>query len=316
VTNRRSYVLVSPCRDEAEYLTRTLESVAAQTVPPTRWIIVDDGSVDATPAILAEYAKKLPYLEVVRRDDRGGRSVGPGVIQAFYAGLEHVELDAFEYVCKLDVDLELPPRYFESLIEWMEREPRLGTCSGKPYFHDPRTGRYQEETSGDEMSAGMTKFYRVECFREIGGFVREVMWDGIDCHRCRMQGWLAASADRPDLRFTHLRPMGSSHKGLWTGRVRWGYGQYFMGTSPLYLLASAAFRLPLFPPVTGSLGMIWGYVKSAARGLPRYDDADFRMFLRDYQRECLIRGKREATRRFDERQAGVWNARHVPPPPA
>jgi len=36
------------------------------------------------------------------------------------------------------------------------------------------------EICGDEMVVGRTKFYRVACFREIGGFVRQVMWDGID----------------------------------------------------------------------------------------------------------------------------------------
>ena len=83
---------------------------------------------------------------------------------------------------------------------------------------------------GDENSVGMIKFYRTACFKQIGGFVRELMWDGIDCHRCRMLGWIAVSWDDPDLHFEHLRPMGTSHKNWWTGRVRHGVGQYFMGT--------------------------------------------------------------------------------------
>ena len=67
---------------------RTLDSVAAQTISPATWIVVDDGSSDDTPKILEEYARKLPFLRVVRRTDRGKRSVGPGVIEAFYQGLE------------------------------------------------------------------------------------------------------------------------------------------------------------------------------------------------------------------------------------
>ena len=84
----RRYLLISPCRDEAQYLRRTLDSVAAQSVPPALWVVVDDGSTDETPEILEEYARRLPYLRVVRRTDRGRREVGPGVIEAFYAGLE------------------------------------------------------------------------------------------------------------------------------------------------------------------------------------------------------------------------------------
>lgn len=289
---------------------RTLDSVAAQSIPPALWIVVDDGSTDTTPQILAEYASRLPYLRVVQRTDRGGRSVGPGVIQAFYAGLEGMDLDRFDYLCKLDMDLDLPPRYFELLMRRMEAEPRLGSTSGKPYFVHPQTGKLVPEVCGDEMTLGASKFYRVTCFREIGGFVRQVMWDGIDCHRARMLGWLAESVNDAELRFLHLRPMGSSQKGIWHGRVRAGFGQYFMGTSPLYYLAVALARLPAHPALTGSVAMLWGYFSSAVRGVPRYDDAEFRRFLRHYQHLALRVGKREAIRRINEERAPRWEAAH------
>jgi biofilm PGA synthesis N-glycosyltransferase PgaC len=309
----RRYVLISPCRDEAKYMRRTLDSVMAQSVPPALWVVVDDGSTDETPRILESYQDRMPYLRVVRRTDRGVRSVGPGVIEAFYAGLDTVQLDDYDYVCKLDLDLDLPPRYFELLMERMEANPRLGTSSGKPYFYS-KLGRLVPEVCGDEMSVGMTKFYRVECFKEIGGFVRQVMWDGIDCHRCRMLGWIAESLDDEDLRFIHLRPMGSSHKGIWTGRVRMGFGQYFMGTAPSYLVSSAIFRLLRHPVLIGSIAMLWGYFSSALRRVDRYDDPEFRAFLRNYQRSCLRLGKRRATERINEAQGSVWRARRSLPP--
>jgi poly-beta-1,6-N-acetyl-D-glucosamine synthase len=298
MSRQRRYVVISPCRDEAAFMRRTLESVARQTVPPTKWIVVDDGSKDDTPRILAEYAERLPYLQVVRRDDRGRRSVGPGVIEAFYAGLAAVDLDEYDYVCKLDLDLQLPPKYFEIMMQKMAADPRLGTCSGKPYFPD-KTGRLVSEGCGDENSVGMIKFYRVECFRDVGGFVREVMWDGIDGHRCRMAGWKARSWDEEELRFVHLRPMGSSDKGIWNGRQRHGYGQYFMGTSPLYMLASSLYRAARPPYLIGGAGMLVGYIKAAMRGAPKYQDKAFRAFLRRYQRECLLNGKRVATERIE-----------------
>src|SRR5271156_6341191 len=175
VNPSRRYLLISPCRDEAQYLRRTLDSVASQSVQPAAWVIVDDGSTDETPAILEEYARRLPYLRVVRRTDRGRREVGPGVIEAFYAGLNTVRLEDFDYLCKLDMDLDLPVRYFELLMQRMESDLRIGTTSGKPWFVHPQSGALEPEVCGDEMSVGMTKFYRVDCFREIGGFVRQVM---------------------------------------------------------------------------------------------------------------------------------------------
>jgi len=292
---------------------RTLDSVAAQTLPPACWVVVDDGSSDDTPGILAEYARKLPFLRVVRRADRGGRKVGPGVVEAFYDGLATVDLGQFDYVCKLDMDLDLPRRYFELLVLRMEREPRLGSCSGKPWFVHPRTGALVPETCDGAMSLGASKFYRVSCFREIGGFVRQVMWDGIDCHRARMLGWMVEAVDDEDLRILHLRPMGSSQQGIRAGRVRTGFGQYFMGTSPLYFLASAVYRLPKHPVLSGSAAMLWGYFSSAIRRLPRYPDLEFRRFLRRYQHACLLMGKKAAARRMAAERARVWHAAHAVP---
>jgi biofilm PGA synthesis N-glycosyltransferase PgaC len=309
VNPSQRYLLVSPCRDEARYLRRTLDSVAAQSVPPALWVVVDDGSTDETPAILEEYARRLPYLRVVRRTDRGSRQVGPGVIEAFYAGLDQVRLEDFDYLCKLDMDLDLPVRYFELLMQRMESNPRIGTTSGKPWFVHPQSGALEPEVCGDEMSVGMTKFYRVACFKEIGGFVREVMWDGIDCHRARMLGWIAESVDLEPIRFVHLRPQGASQKGIWTGRLRAGFGQYFMGTSPIYYLAVALHRLPSHPALIGSVAMLWGYFRSWLQSLPRYDDLEFRRFLRAYQHACLRIGKRAATAQVDAERAGLWYAR-------
>src|SRR5215472_6782828 len=105
MTDTRSYVLISPCRDEAQYMRQTLDSVIGQSIRPTKWIIVDDGSTDETPSILAEYEKKYSWINPKE----------------------------FEYLCKLDLDLRLPPTYFEILIQKMKANSRIATCSGKAY---------------------------------------------------------------------------------------------------------------------------------------------------------------------------------------
>jgi glycosyltransferase involved in cell wall biosynthesis len=316
----RRYCIVTPCRDEAKYARRTLDSVTSQREPPALWVIVDDGSKDDTPKILDEYAARFPFIRVVRRVDRGDRKVGAGVIEAFYTGYETIDPSEFDYVCKLDLDLVLPPAYFAGLMDRMEAEPRVGTCSGKPYFFPPGTpddhvefplstaqGLISEKI-GDENSVGASKFYRTRCFRDIGGFVRQVMWDGIDGHRCRQLGWIAASWDDPELRFVHLRPMGTSHKNWWTGRMRWGFGQYFMGTPPVYMMASAAYRMTRPPVVAGGLAMMHGYFKAMLEKQERYGDDEFRRFLRRYQWACLLKGKARATSEINARQANAWKA--------
>lgn len=321
MTASRRYCLVTPCRDEERYARRTLDAVIAQTIRPALWVIVDDGSSDDTPRILAEYAERHPFIRIVRRPDRGDRKLGGGVIDAFYEGYHSVDSSHFDYVCKLDLDLDLPRGYFETLMTRMEADPRIGTCSGKPYFvrHNAPAASIEfpivntrglvSEMLADDNSVGMIKFYRTACFQQIGGFVRELMWDGIDGHRCRQLGWIATSWDDPELRFIHLRPMGTSHRNWWTGRVRHGIGQYYMGTDPIYLLASAAFRMTRPPRIVGGLAILRGYFGSMIQRRQRFGDVTFRRFLRSYQRACLLKGRAAATRELELRQLPVWNAR-------
>jgi glycosyltransferase involved in cell wall biosynthesis len=302
------YVLISPCRDEQDYMRRTLDSVIAQTRKPDLWVVVDDGSTDATPDILAEYATCHDWITVFRKPDRGARAVGPGVVEAFYYGLDRIDMRSFDYLCKLDLDLDLPPTYFETLTARMAADPRLGSASGKPYMRLP-SGELISEKCGDEMSVGMTKFYRRTCFEAIGGFVREVMWDAIDCHKARQIGWTVRSWDEPALRFEHLRPMGSSQKGILTGRARHGFGQYYMGSDPLFVTASCIFRMTHPPYMIGGLASLWGYFMAWLRQVPQHDEAALRGFVRHYQRCALLRGKTRAIAAIEAERAALWESR-------
>jgi hypothetical protein len=226
--------------------------------------------------------------------------VGPGVVEAFYDGLSRVDLQDFEYLCKLDADLELPPRYFERAMERMEADPYLGNFSGK-LFVRRSDGVLIEEFTGDEDAVGPAKFYRVGCFEEIGGFVREVAWDGIDGHICRMKGWIALSEDDPEMRIVHLRPMGSSQRNIWVGRLRWGRGKYFMGSAWYYVTAASIFRMSQRPWIVGGVAIMLGYLGAALRRHRRYDEPHYLRFLRRYELRSLLFGKRRTLERYAER---------------
>jgi len=300
LSSQRRFCVIAPCRDEEAHLEVSLSTLLGQSERPTRLIVVDDGSTDRTPEILERMLRGVPYATVVQSRKGGRRVLGGGVVQAFDVGLTEVDLDEFDYVCKIDLDLRLPPDYFSRVIDLLARDPHLGTVSGKPYFFDARGERHWE-VCGDENSVGMTKIYRVAAFRDIGGLVPEVMWDAIDCHEMRRRGWRAASVHGEGLEFEHMRPMGSSDRSILTGRARHGRGQYFMGTTPEFLLASAVRRLLEPPAVSGSVAMVLGYLRAAFARIPRYGDVGFRRDLRRYQREALVRGKREAALRWEER---------------
>ncbi len=266
--------------------------MVAQTILPDLWVIVDDGSTDETPDIVAQAMKTHNWIRLHCRADRGERKLGPGVIDTFYDGLSLVDIDDYDYICKLDGDLAFGSTYFERLFQKFDADPRLGTASGKSWIRVDT--RLVPERTSDDFSQGQSKLYRVACFKDIGGFVHEVMWDGIDCHRCRMCGWKAQSFQDEELKFVHLRPMGSSFKSIFHGRLRWGRGQYFMGTHWLYALGIAVYRMFERPFIVGGLCILAGYIQGCLRRTPRYPDPDFRRHLHRWQLARLRLARRLA----------------------
>jgi biofilm PGA synthesis N-glycosyltransferase PgaC len=274
-------VVISPVRDESMYLRLTMDSMVAQTFRPMEWILVDDGSTDATPDIVREYAVKYAFIRLVPRQNRGFRKLGGGVIAAFNFGVEHIEHKDYEYIAKLDGDMSFGPLYLEHMFRKFDEDPKLAAVSGKVYRDED--GRYIEESHIDEQVAGQFKLYRRTAFEDIGGFVQHLSWDGIDVHTAWMRGWTTFSYYHPQAWLWHHRIMGSSDKHIYVGRLRWGRGNWYMGYHPLYAIATGINRMREKPKFIGGLLMIFGYFWSCLRGLPRYENIEFRRYLRRWQ---------------------------------
>jgi len=310
-----TYALVTPVRDEEEFVERTLASVVAQTILPALWVIVDDGSTDGTPEIVEGYAAKHDWIRLVRRGSDGVRRVGGGVVLAFNQGWEIARESGCEFVCKLDGDLIMPPGYFAEMLALMAADPRLGTVSGKAWYPGASNvaksfdGELISEKIQDDVSVGAAKFYRVAALDDIGGLEPMVMWDGIDCYKMRMLGWRAASIDLPRLRFIHLRPMGSSDRGILTGRRRHGLGHWFMRSSFPFFFVSVLRRLPYRPVLMGSLAILQGYFQAMFSGAPRLADRELGAYIRRYQRAILTLGRTAAKARFEADGEAVWQHR-------
>lgn len=291
IGNPPRYIVVSPVRDEEAYLPATIASVASQTIPPTEYILVDDGSTDSTADIIREAAKTHPFIRYVRRSNRGERKVGAGVVEAFYDGYAAIAATSYDFICKMDGDLTVGRTYFETLFSRFRQDPYLGAASGK-LFLDLGDGRMVEERITDESVLGGVLCLSRSCFEAIGGFTRQVMWDGITFHRCRMEGYRTRSFNNPILRITDHRIMGSSHKSIYHGRLRWGWGQYFMGTHPLYILVAGLYRVIERPFVIGGLLIIAGYLQGWVTRTRQYNHPGFKASLRAWQLERLKLGRR------------------------
>ena len=227
--SHRRYAIVSPVRNEAQLIRRTLESVVGQTEPPILWVIVDDGSTDETVSIVTEYAQRSSFIRLVSLGDNDAgdpndRLNWAAEAIAFNVGLHELDLDELDFVVKLDGDLAFESDYFASLLDEFEKDASLGIAGG--YCYQIHNGRRVLEWNPKTHVRGPTKMYRVTCFREIGGINPVYAWDALDEIKAQMAGWRTGSVD---LVVDHLKPTGSVG-GLLHARSRMGRGRTCSGT--------------------------------------------------------------------------------------
>jgi biofilm PGA synthesis N-glycosyltransferase PgaC len=279
----KKYVVITPARDEAEHLERTIRSVVAQTVQPAQWIIVNDGSGDETGEIIDRFARQHSWITARHRRNRGYREPGGGVVKTFYDGYEQIHVQDWELLVKLDADLSFDPNYFERCILEFERDPKLGIGGGAIY-HEVN-GHLELEKNPAFHVRGATKMYRRACWETLGGLVQAPGWDTIDELKANMLGWSTRSF--LDLRVSHSRFTGAA-EGAWRDCIKNGRANYVTGYHPLFMSLKCLRRLVKRPYLFGSIGLMWGFVSSYWNGSPRIEDPRLLRYTRDQQLRYLF----------------------------
>lgn len=284
---QRRLVVISPCRDEAQLVQFTLDSVVKQTYLPHLWIIVDDGSRDRTAEIVERYAAKYPWIRLIRWERGGSRQLGPGVVNAFCAGLEALGDEPFDVIAKLDCDLEFGAETFAAILRLFD-DPKVGMASGTTLLL--LKGELVPERCEDYHVPGQAKFYRRECFRDLGGLQCVYGWDVIDETDARRHGWV--TRNDPQIIIIHHRLQGATF-GAIRGRVIWGRCAYAIGSHPLFAIARGFYRMAEYPWLVGGLAFIWGFFGSYFEpNLQRLTDQDLVQYLRKEQLYRLTHGNR------------------------
>jgi biofilm PGA synthesis N-glycosyltransferase PgaC len=276
------YSVITPVRDEAEFIEKTIHSMIHQTIKPSEWVIVNDGSTDGTAEIVARYAAEHPWIKLVNRADRGARQRGKGVVEAFYVGYGTLAPD-YDVIVKLDADLSFEPNYFEALLRAFASNPRLGITGGGVY--EKQDGKNWVLYSYTEQVRGPTKVYRRACFEAIGGLVPALGWDRIDEWKALLLGWEVQSF--PELKVFHYRATGAA-TGRIKSRIEQGYESHYMGYHPLFLIARGVRHMFHRPYVVGGLAMIVAYFIAGLRRRERLPDPAVIRFIRHTQMRQLI----------------------------
>src|SRR5271157_1636068 len=280
-----TYVLITPARNEVEFIELTIKSVVAQTVRPAKWVIVSDGSTDGTDGIVSKHAAEHPWIELVRMPERRERHFA-GKVHAFNAGRAAVADLHFEVIGNLDADVSFEPGHFEFLIAKFAVDPRLGVV-GAPF----REGRYQYDYryANIENVWGGCQLFRRECFEDIGGYI-PVKGGGIDhlaVVSARMKGWKTRTFTEKVC--LHHRLMGTAQHGGLAARYRLGAKDYSLGNHPVWELFRMFYQMMHRPLLIGGLALGSGYAWSLVRRVKRPVSDDLVAFTGREQMQRLGR---------------------------
>lgn len=274
------YVVITPVRDEADYILKTIESVARQTILPGKWIIVDDGSIDRTPQILDSESSKYPWIHVIHRSNRGYRKAGGGVVEAFYDGYAAIGSVDWDFLVKLDGDLSFEPDYFEKCFAHFSSDPKLGIGGGT--ICSQEDGRLTVDSASDPPFhvRGATKIYRRACWEKISPLIVAPGWDTFDEVKANMLGW--GTRTFQGLNLIQHKATGQAD-GSWRNWHKNGVGSYIAGYHPAFMLAKCvkrAFKKPLF---LASAALWIGFCSGYIKGIPQVPDAGAIQYLRKQQ---------------------------------
>jgi glycosyltransferase involved in cell wall biosynthesis len=250
------YVVITPARNEAEYIEMTARSLVRQTVLPLRWIVVSDGSTDDTDAIVRRYMQGRDWIELVRLPERRDRNFAAKV-NAFDAGYERVVGLTFDIVANVDADISFGEDFFEFLLGKFESIPRLGVAG--THYVEGRFHSYRDSYIDVHHVNGQCQLFRRACFEQIGGYV-PIRGGGIDwvaVTTARMKGWTTYSFG--ERTFIHHRKMGTAGGGELSARFHYGRKDYFLGGHPSWELLRGIFQMAKPPYVLGGTCLLLGY---------------------------------------------------------
>lgn len=260
------YVLITPARNEVQFIEMTLTSVVSQTARPLRWVIVSDGSTDGTDEIVQKYATRYPWIEFMRMPERGERSFASKV-QAFNAAYQRLRDMNYQAIVSLDADISFEEDYLEFLLKKLAENSTLGLV-GTP-FMESTSPIYDYRFVNIEHVSGACQVFRRECFEGIGGYA-PVRGGGIDylaVLTARMKGWQTRTfTDKVCL---HHREMGTAERGVLAARFKTGVKDYNFGNHPLWEAFRTFYQMTKRPFAIGGLALASGYVWASLRGEER-----------------------------------------------
>jgi glycosyltransferase involved in cell wall biosynthesis len=289
VPARPAYVLITAAKNESAFIPKTLDSVVNQTVLPGKWVIVDDGSQDATGSIVRHYLDRYDFIQLVSQPQPTARNFGAKA-RALRTALASLAGTGYEYIGNLDADVSFGETFYETLLDRFSQDPELGISGGVIWEIHKKKWQYAPSRP-DWCVGGATHFFRRACFEDVGSGYAPLRYGGEDTvaeYCARDKGWKVTAMK--DCIVYHYKPSVLISGKSWRAPYAMGRQEYHWGTGILFETAKCLSRCVLRPLSADGYARIFGYMGQvltrAKRDVP---DATARIVRRQQSRQLFGR---------------------------
>jgi biofilm PGA synthesis N-glycosyltransferase PgaC len=280
-----SCLLVTPARNEARHIEKTIRSMVTQNVHPTKWVIVNDGSTDETPQIIDKYTSQYPWIERLDMPVRRDRNFGAKA-NSFNTACKAAGCMQYDVVGNIDADISFEPDFLEFLLSKLAEDTSLGVA-GTPFLEEGGYDSATDSFEGENYVSGQCQLFRRKCLEEVGGYVPNKAGgiDWIAVMTARMKGWKTRSFR--EKRFFHHRVLGTADRGPLKAFYAYGQKDYYLGGSVVWELFRVTYRIVKQPLLVGGLALGAGFLSAAISRMPRAVSNELMQFHRREQMNKL-----------------------------
>jgi glycosyltransferase involved in cell wall biosynthesis len=120
--------ILTPVYNGERWVGAAIDSVLNQTMPDFELLIVDDGSTDGTPRVLADYAARDERIRVITQENKGiSRTLN-----------EAMPLARYDWIARLDADDLALPNRLERQLSFINANPGIAVAASDADYIDER----------------------------------------------------------------------------------------------------------------------------------------------------------------------------------
>ncbi|MEK7472945.1 MAG: glycosyltransferase family 2 protein [Patescibacteria group bacterium] len=280
--------IVTPVRNEEDTLQNLANCILSQTELPDHWLIVDDASSDTTPSIINSLKRQYSWITSINLPDRGHYSRGEGSYSTAAKGFKYM-LGSFDVQVLgiFDADISFEKTTIERIRDEFLRSNKLGIYGGE-IIELINSKWIIPMILPKDFVRGACKFFRRQCYENIGGIKLGKSSNVISNMEALMYGWEVKRDST--LLIKHLRS-GGSRDNYVQRYTKGGVEAAYIGSDPLLTLVRGARKMIKSKPYfLGGLIFLGTYFNNTVLHKDQYPNSELLKFIQKRHRQILLEG--------------------------